>query len=136
MKKLFLIGVAFMALLPSAAFARGRGVIFVGPGFAPYGWYGSPYYGMYPYGPYGFAPNAGQVKLDTHVKDADVYINGHFAGTVGQLKTMTMLAGDYDISVRAPGRSPFEEKIHVLAGKTLKLNPDLRVETPGSPTGS
>lgn len=131
MKNLFLIGVALVALLPSTAFARGRGVIFVGPGFAPYGWYG-PYYGMYPYGPYAFAPNAGQVKLDTHVKDADVYINNHYAGTVGQLKTMTMLSGDYDISVRAPGRSPFEEKIHVVAGKTLKLNPDLRVQTPGS----
>lgn len=82
------------------------------------------------------APNAGQAKLDTNVKDAEVFINGNLAGTVGQVKTMTMHAGDYAIEVREPGRIPFTQQIHVVAGKTLKLQPDLRVQPQAGPTGS
>lgn len=134
MKRLVLIGVALFAMLPMTAFARGRVGIFVGPGFYPYGWYG-PYYG-YPYGPYMGVPNAGEVKLDTNIKDAEVFIDGVYAGTVGQLKTMTMRPGRYTIGVRAPGREPFEQQIYVVAGKTMKLHPDFRVQMPPRPTGS
>jgi len=119
-----------MALLPAAAFARGA-VVVVGP-VGPYGWYG-PYYGPYGYGPYPVA-NAGEIKLDTDVKDAEVLINGSYAGTVRKLKTMTMRPGNYDISVRAPGRETFEQKVYVVAGKTLKLRPDLRLQSAPSPT--
>jgi hypothetical protein len=131
MKRLLIMGVVLMALLPATAFARG--VVVVGPGFGP-GWYGGygPYYGMYPFGPYG-APNVGQVKLDTKVKDAEVYINGSFAGTVGQLKTMWMSSGPYDISIQAPGRTTFKQRVYVVAGKTLKLEPDLRVQASPAP---
>ena len=121
MKRLFLVSAAFIAMLPMTALARGRMGVFVGPGFGPYGWYG-PYYGMYPYGPYVAAPNAGRVKLETDVKEAEVFINGSYAGTVGQLKTMTMRSGNYNIEVRAPGRPPFQQRIYVVAGKTMKLH--------------
>lgn len=136
MKRLLIIGVILMALLPATAFARG--VVVVGPGYGP-GWYGpGPYYGMYPYGPYGAygpysVPSLGQVKVDTKVKDAEVYINGSYAGTVGQLKTMWMRSGPYDISIQAPGRTPFKQRVYVIAGKTLKLEPDLRVQAPPAP---
>ena len=85
--------------------------MFVGPAFGRgfYGWYG-PYWGMSPYGPYFGVPNAGEVKLDTKVKDAQVFINGNFAGTTGELKTMTMQPGNYSIEVRAPGRPPFRRE--------------------------
>jgi opacity protein-like surface antigen len=138
MKRLLLVSVAFVAMLPTTALARGRVGVFVGPAFAPYGWYGwyGPYYGMYPYGPPFGVPNAGEVKLDTKVKDAEVFIDGSYAGTVGQLKTMTMRSGNYSIEIRAPGRTPFEQKIHVVAGKTMKLRPDLGVQPPSAPTGS
>ena len=103
MKKLLVLCAAFVGLtVPMAAAPR----VFIGAraGFAPFGWYGpgfGPWYGAYgPYGafPYGIAPNAGQVKFDTKVKDAQVFVNGNFAGTVGGLKTMTMRAGDYTTS--------------------------------------
>jgi hypothetical protein len=129
MERLLTIGVILMALLPATAFARGGAV--VGPGFGP-GWYG-PYYGMYPYGPYG-APNVGQVKRDTKVKDAEVYINDSYAGTVGQLKTMWMRPGPYDISIQAPGRTRFKQRVYVIAGKTLKLEPNLRVQATPAPS--
>jgi hypothetical protein len=68
------------------------------------------------------------VKFDTSVKDAEVYIDGAYAGTVGKLKTMYLRPGSYDIEVRAPGRTQFDKKVYVAAGKTLHLNPDLRVQ--------
>ena len=107
-------------------------MVVVGPGFGPYGWYAS-YYGPYPYGPY-LVANVGQVKLDTHVKEADVFIDGSYAGTLRDLKSMMMRPGNYDISVRAPGREVFEQKIYVVAGKTLKLRPELRVQSTPAPT--
>jgi PEGA domain len=131
-RKLFLSGIVLMALLPAMAFAGGRAVVVAGPAFGPYGWYGS-YYGPYPYAPY-LLSNVGQVKLDTHVKEADVFIDGSYAGTIRELKTMMMRPGNYDISVRAPGRDTFEQKIYVVAGKTLKLRPELRVQSTPAPT--
>jgi hypothetical protein len=135
MKRLILTGAVLLAMLPAAAAAR----VIVRPGFgvyygAPYGWY-APYWGPYPYywghywGPY-VAPNAGQVKLDTKVKDAEVLINGRYAGTVHELKTMTLRVGDYSIDVRFPGHVPFHRDIHVVAGRTIKLHPGLELEAP------
>jgi PEGA domain len=128
MKRLLMVGVVLGALLPTTAFAHGRGVVFVGPASAPYG-----FYGPYPYGPYAVAPKAGEVKLDTKVKDADIYVNGSYAGNIRQLKTMMMRPGSYDIGIRAPGRTPFDEQVFVVAGKTLDLHPELRVQALSAP---
>jgi hypothetical protein len=125
MRKLMIAGAAILMLMPVIGAARGRFGVFAGPGFAPYGWYG-PGYGYYPWT--GAAiPNAGEVKIDTKVKDADVLINGSLAGTTGHLKSMYMRAGSYDIQIRAAGQPAFEQKIYVVAGKTVKLHPDLGV---------
>jgi hypothetical protein len=131
MKKLLLFSIALLALLPASGFAYPRTAIIAGPAFGPYGWYGwsGPYYGPYPYGPFSAAPATGQIKLDTDVKDAEVFINGNYAGIVKQLKTMMMTPGKYDISIHAPGRQSFEQQVYILAGKTLKLHPDLRLQT-------
>jgi hypothetical protein len=71
---------------------------------------------------------AGQVKLDTKVKDADVYINGAYAGTVGSLKSMWLRQGAYNLEIRSPGRARYAERIYVVSGKTLRLSPELRVQ--------
>jgi hypothetical protein len=128
MKKVMMLCItAAMMVAPLAAYARPVRVL-VAPGFG-WGWY-SPYWGSYPYGYgyYGYAPATGAVKFDTDVKDAEVYINGAYAGTVGKLKTMNLRPGSYDIEVRATGRTQFDKKVYVAAGKTLHLNPDLRVQ--------
>ncbi len=72
-------------------------------------------------------PATGALKFDTNVKDAEVHIDGAYAGTVEKLKTMNLRPGSYDTEVRAPGRTQFDKKVYVAAGKTLHLNPDLRV---------
>ena len=100
---------------------------FYGPGFyygPGYGWYG-PGYG---YGPYGYAmvarPNVGKVKIDTKRKDAMVYVDGGYAGTVGDLKTFPLKAGNHDIELRGPdGHSFYQERVDVVPGKTTKLVP-------------
>ena len=125
MKKLILMVAVLVASLPAgAAVVRFRGGF--GYGYAPYG------YGYGPWVPgYGYAvsnPNAGQLKFETDVKDAEVFINGAFAGTVGKLKTMTLMAGDYNLELRAVGRDRFAERVFIAPGKTLKLHPDLHVK--------
>lgn len=126
MKKLILIGITVAAMMaPLAAYGRPVRAL-VAPSYA-WGWY-SPYWGLYPYpyGVYDYAPTTGAVKFDTKVKDAEVYINGAYAGTIGKLKTMNLQPGSYDIEVRAAGRTHFDQKVYVTAGKTLHLNPDLQ----------
>ena len=125
MKKMLLIASAALMLLPLTAAARVG--VFVGSGFAPMGYYGyGPFYR--PYGPYYGVPNAGQVKLDTKVKDAQVFVAGAYAGTSGKLKTMWMRPGTYTIELRAPGQAQFAEKIYVVAGKTVHVEPGFQAE--------
>jgi hypothetical protein len=131
MKRLLLVALAAMAVLPTTAAARGRMGVFVGRGFAPYGWYGwySPWYGPYAYAPYAVHPNAGEVKLDTKVKNAEVFIDGSYAGTTGNLKTMWLRPGSYNIEIRTSERTVLAQKIYVVAGKTIKLHPDLQAHS-------
>jgi hypothetical protein len=51
-------------------------------------------------------------------------VDGGYAGTVGHLKTFTLSPGTHDIEMRdREGHSFFQERIDVVAGKTLKLTP-------------
>ena len=117
---------AVIMLAPLASYARPVRV-FVAPSF---GWGGyDPYWGGYPYGYYGYAPSTGALKFDSKVKEAEVYIDGAYAGTIGKLKTMNLRLGSYDVEVREAGHPQFEKKVYIAAGKTLHLNPDVRIPT-------
>jgi len=125
--KYLAVGLLASAIIVPAASAHPR--VFVGGYFGPgfygpsyYGWYGPGYYGWY--GPYGeaAAPNTGKVKLETKMKEARVYVDGGYAGTVGELKTFPLRPGTHNIELRDPsGQSIFQEKIDVVVGKTTKL---------------
>jgi len=135
-KGLLILAATVMALAPMSASAMvrggfrggfGGGVVLAGPGF--YGGYYSPFWGPY-WGPayagaYYAYPNSGEVKLDTKVKDAQVFINGSNAGTTHDNKTMRLRPGTYSVEIREGGQTPFAEKVYVVAGKTLHLNPAL-----------
>jgi len=124
---LMTLAAVMLALAPMNASAAVRGFVVVG---RPYygGWY-SPFWGPYwgpAYGGYYYAhPNSGEVKLDTKVKDAQVFINGAFAGTTHQNKSMYLRPGSYNIEIRDAGRTRFAERVYVVAGKTLHLRPEL-----------
>ncbi len=123
-KGLLILAATLMTLAPVNASAAIRGFVAIG---RPYygGWY-APYWGPY-WGPYGYyaRPNAGEVKLDTKVKDAEVFINGAYAGTTHQNKTMYLRPGNYNIEIRYAGTTQFAQKVYVVAGKTLKLHPEI-----------
>jgi hypothetical protein len=126
---LLILAAALMTLAPMSAPAAVRGVVVVGRPY--YGGFYRPFWGPYwGYGPYFYGPvyahpNSGEVKLDTKVKDASVFINGSFAGTTKQNKSMYLRPGSYNIDIREAGQSRYAEKIYVVAGKTLHLHPEL-----------
>jgi hypothetical protein len=112
------------AVIVPAASAQPR--IFVGGYFGP-GFYGPAYYGWYGpgyYAPYAVVPtsNVGKVKFDTKMKDAGVYVDDGYAGTVRDLGTFPLRPGTHNIELRDPsGHTIFQERVDVLAGKTIKL---------------
>jgi hypothetical protein len=64
------------------------------------------------------------VKFDTKMKDASVYVDGGYAGTVGDLKTFELRSGTHDLELRDhTGRSFYQERVDVVPGKTIKLVP-------------
>jgi len=122
------------------------GMITVGAGFVS-GPAFYPYYPYSPFGPYSYYPHyalawwnpgwhydpanlaygggKGELELKADRKDAELYIDGAYAGTVERLKRIWLDPGAYNISVSAAGRKPFERRIYVLSGKTLSINAKL-----------
>ncbi len=124
-KGLLVLAAALMTLAPMSAPAAVRGFVVVGRPY--YGGFYRPFWGPY-WGPAyysGYYPNAGQVKLDTKVKDAQVFINGAYAGTTHDNKTMHLRPGNYNIEIKEAGRTQFTERVFVVADKTLHLHPEL-----------
>jgi hypothetical protein len=139
MKKLLLTCVTAAALLlPVVGQARPPigprgGVVFGGPVFV--GGFYAPFWAWGPlWGPYGlydgyyYAPAIGTVKFDTSVKDAEVFVNGAYVGTVSKVKTLHLVPGTYNVELRAPDGARYTEKVYVQPGKTLNLHPELRVQ--------
>ena len=136
MKKLLLVVAGtVMTMAPAMAAPRAIAVRpnyggFYRGGFYGRGFYGSGFYDPF-WGPYGYAPyvnqyaNTGQVKIETKVKEAEVFVNGGFAGTVKDAHNLHLRPGQYTIEVRYHGQPGFSEKVYVTAGKTVKLNPGL-----------
>jgi hypothetical protein len=124
-KTLLILAAALMTLAPMSASAAIRGVVVVGRPY--YGGFYNPYWGWGPaYGGYYYGhPNAGEVKLDTKVKDAQVFINGAYAGTTHETKSMYLRPGSYNVEIREGGHTQYAEKVFVVAGKTLHLHPEL-----------
>jgi hypothetical protein len=119
-------------------------------GFSNYGYYGgvgpSPFYYGYngygytygpgPYSPYGGYPTydyphiAGGVRLKIRPRDAQVFVDGHYAGLVddfdGVFQSLKLEAGGHKIEVRMPGFEDLELDVHVQPGRTLTLEEFLR----------
>ena len=102
-----------------------RPYVAYGYGWGP-AWYPGYYAGYYPgyyYARPAYAVVArGDVKIDTHMKDASVYVDGGFAGTTGKLKHFGLQPGNHDIEVRnTAGQTLFKDRVQVIAGKTVDI---------------
>ena len=102
-------------------------VVYVPPaGAAIYHFYGPGWYYPWPrayWGPsYVVVPQTGDIKIDTHLKDASVYVDGGFAGTTGKLKDFSLRPGNHIIEVRnSTGDTLYHNRVQVLLGKTTKI---------------
>ena len=61
----------------------------------------------------------GQIKLDAP-KDASVYLDGAFAGSVQKLKSIWLEPGIYELQVAGVNGGEYRKKVYVLSGKTLE----------------
>jgi hypothetical protein len=104
----------------------------VGPNPFYYGYNGYGYgYGPGIYAPYGGYPTypyphiAGAVRLKIRPHDAQVFVDGHYAGRVddfdGVFQSLKLEAGGHKIEVRRPGFEDLAIDVHVQPGRTLTL---------------
>jgi hypothetical protein len=144
-KKLFIFfTLAVIALVASATTTeaqgrrRGRGsrVVVVGGYYAnPFFYdpfFADPWYGyQYPWHPYGYGygPEA-SVRLEVSPKEAEVYIDGYYAGVVddfdGAFQRLRVEPGEHEIEIYLEGYRPFSQKVYLTPDKTFKIRHTLQ----------
>src|SRR5260370_29211355 len=117
-------GSLLLGMAPTAAAQRIRSrVVIVGPGpfYGPfYPFY--PYYGYYPYPPYYMAENYGEVKIETHRKDAQVYIDGGYAARIKEAKKFALRPRNHHIDFRdSDCPTIYQERVAGTVAHTTKL---------------
>lgn len=97
-------------------------------GYAPYGYGGYAPYG-YGYGGYSGRPYGG-IRIDLPERDAEVYVDGYFAGIVddfdGNFQQANLEAGPHRIEVRAQGYEPISFDVRIEPGRTITYRSSLR----------
>ncbi len=99
--------------------------------YGPYGgaYYGGGYgggYGAYG-GPYGYS--IGGVRLRVNPKDAEVYVDGYYAGIVddfdGTWQQLRLDDGAYSIEIRKPGLTTLTFDVQIQPGRTITYRGDM-----------
>jgi hypothetical protein len=120
---------------PRFSFGFYSGYPYYSPYYYPYGYYGSYAYGYpyggYPYAPYGggYAVSAGEargygsVRIQDASRDAQVYADGYYVGTVddfdGTFQHLDLEAGPHRIEIRPQGQAPISVEVNVRPGETI-----------------
>jgi hypothetical protein len=91
-------------------------------------------YGSY-YGTYGYP--TGELRLQVRPRDAQVFIDGSYAGTVddfdGTFQSLRLESGDYQVEIVLPGYEPLDFDVHITPGEKVVYKGDLLPEQPGQP---
>ena len=112
-------------------------------GFGIYSGYPVPYTYSYPYPVYVYGYGAprevvitpgsnayGGVALDITPSDADVWVDGEYAGKVedfdGTTQPLTLTPGTHRIQVQAPGYEPMTVDVGIQPGQVIPYQGDLR----------
>lgn len=120
--------------------------------YDPYWWGGYSSYGYYPYaygqyggyGGYGGGYGGdssyqsgygdGGLRLKVKPRDAQVFVDGYFAGVVdsfdGNFQKLSLPAGPHRIEIRAPGYETLSVDIRIYSDETITYRGELR---PGRP---
>jgi hypothetical protein len=113
-------------------YAFGLGYFYYDPFW--YGNYGS--YGMQGYSGYGGSGSgrygygeAGSLRLKIKPRDAQVYVDGYFVGTVdsfdGVFQRLSVEAGGHKIEIRAPGYETLQFDVLITPGETVTYKGDM-----------
>jgi hypothetical protein len=102
--------------------------------YGAYGYsaYGAPYAHYAPYAQYAPGPgyDLGGVRLQIRPRDAQVFVDGYYAGLVddfdGTFQQLRLESGGHKIEIRMPGFEDLEIDVHVQPGRTITLHEDLR----------
>lgn len=99
--------------------------------YGAYNAYGAPYAHYTPYAPWQASGyDVGGVRLRIRPRDAQVFVDGHYAGIVddfdGTFQSLRLEPGGHKIEIHMPGFEDLELDIHVQPGRTITLNEDLR----------
>jgi hypothetical protein len=125
-----------------------RTSLWYGPGWGP-GFYG---YGGYGYGGFGYGPayyqfpiygggrgydRGGSVRLQVSPRQAEVFVDGYFAGTVddfdGVWQRLNIEAGEHEIQVYLAGYRPYSQRFYLQPGKSFNIKHTLEPLGPGEP---
>ena len=111
----------------------------------PYPYYGYSYYDPYYTGAFYWSNHAwqsgayynggnaasdlGKLRLDMQPREAEVYIDGYYAGVVddfdGRLQGLRLETGNYRVQVTLPGFAPLDFDVHVQPGRTTTYRGEL-----------
>jgi hypothetical protein len=103
---------------------------FYDPWYYPYSaslWYGAgyPYYSQYPYYGGRYYDLSSSLRLQVTPREAEVYIDGYFAGTVdnfdGVFQRLHLEPGEHDLELFMPGRRSYTQKIYLQPFSTFRV---------------
>jgi len=122
---------------PAFSFGLYAGYPYYSPYYYPYGYYGAygaygyPY-GGYPYGGYPYyggyvspdeARGIGGLRISDAPKDAQVFADGYYAGTVddfnGTFQHLDLEAGPHHIELKVGGQPFSQVDVNIVPGETI-----------------
>jgi len=104
----------------------------VGPYYSPY-WLYDPWFGFgyqYPFAPYGyppyrFAPPEAHLRLDVKPSNAEVFVDGYYAGIVddfdGAFQRLHVAPGEHEIELYLAGYRTVRQRLYLTANNTFKV---------------
>ena len=101
--------------------------------YDPYAWNALPLY-AYDYGFYGRSydspADTGKLQLKVAPRDAQVYIDGYFAGTVddydGRFQSLKLEGGTYHVQIVLPGFRTLEFDVRITPGQKITYTGELQ----------
>ena len=115
----------------------GWGYPYYGYGYYGYPGYGYGYPGAYPYFGPGFYDPSSSVRLQVMPREAEVYVDGFFAGMVdnfdGTFQRLRVAPGDHEIQVFLPGHRTFSQKVYLQPGVSFTVRHTMEPIGAGEP---
>jgi hypothetical protein len=105
----------------------GRGHFYFDLHYNSYIWHPYSVYRNLPYGSYGYP--VGELRLKVHPRDAQVYIDGYYAGRVdefdGVFQSLRLEEGEYQVEIVLPGYEPLAFDVRIFPGEKTTYEGDL-----------